>query len=89
MDKTYIYGIRVDRRVTQTIFDLPCIYSVHKEADDTPCYLLYDWDEQGNYKQAHPGDWLCLDEHGRWDVLTGNEREQYVKENFGKDQVSR
>lgn len=75
MEKRYIKAIQISRRVTDTIFNLPCIYSVHKEADDTPCYLLFDWDEQGNYKQARPTDWLCLDQQGRWNVLTEQEYE--------------
>lgn len=88
MEKTYIKAIQISRRVTDTIFNLPCIYSVHKEADGRLCFLLYDWDEQGNYKQAHPGDWLCLDNQGRWNVLTEQEYESYVKESYGENETS-
>ena len=37
-------AIRVGRHVTD-LMRLDCVYSCHKEADGTLCYLLYDWDE--------------------------------------------
>ena len=45
---------------------LDCVYSCHKEADGTLCYLLYDWDEKGQYVKAHEGQWLCEDYDGKW-----------------------
>ena len=39
-------AIHVGHHVTD-LMRLPCVYSCHKEADGTLCYLLYDWDEQG------------------------------------------
>ena len=47
---------------------LDCVYSCHKEADGTLCYLLYDWDEQGQYVKAHEGQWLCEGYDGKWTV---------------------
>lgn len=47
-------AIHVGRHVTD-IMRLDCVYSCHKEADGTLCYLLYDWDEQGQYVKAHEG----------------------------------
>ena len=60
--------------MTNTVFDLPCVYSVHKEpvkdSGSRLCYLLYDWDEQGQNLRAYPTDWLCEDYDGRWHLLT-------------------
>ena len=44
-------AIHVGRHVTD-MMRLPCVYSCHKEADGTLCYLLYDWDEKGQYVKA-------------------------------------
>ena len=52
-------AIHVGRHVTD-IMRLPCVYSCHKEADGTLCYLLYDWDEKGQ--------WLCEGYDGKWTV---------------------
>jgi hypothetical protein len=35
-------------------------------------YLLYDWDEQGQYIRAHKGDWI-VEEEGKCYVLTDKE----------------
>ena len=63
----YRQKIRIGRNVTN-IMKLPCVFSCHKEGDDRLCYLLYDWDEFGNYIEARMGDWLCEDHDGRWHV---------------------
>ena len=60
-------AIHVGRHVTD-LMRLPCVYSCHKEADGTLCYLLYDWDEKGQYVKAHEGQWLCEDYDGKWTV---------------------
>lgn len=57
--------IHVGRHVGD-IMPLPCVFSCHKEADGSYCYLLYDWDEEGHYVEAHEGDWLCETSDGRW-----------------------
>jgi hypothetical protein len=36
-------------------------------------YLLYDWDEQGQYVKAHKGDWIVKDNEGDYHVLTDEE----------------
>ena len=66
--KRYKTAIHVRDVITPTTFALPCIYSCHKEADGRICYLLYDWDNQGNYIEARPGQWLCQDYDGKWEV---------------------
>ena len=60
-------AIHIGRNVTD-IMRLPCVYSCHKEADGRLCYLLYDWDAQGQYVEAHEGQWLCEDNDGKWIV---------------------
>ena len=60
-------AIRVGRHVTD-LMRLECVYSCHKEADGTLCYLLYDWDERGQYVKAHEGQWLCEGYDGKWTV---------------------
>lgn len=60
---------------------LPCVYSCHKENDEL-VYLLYDWDDNGQYVKAHIGDWLGEDEEGKWHLLAKPAREQ--KENHAK-----
>lgn len=71
-------AIHIGSRVTDTVFRLSCIYSVHKEADGGICYLLYDWDEQGQYVELRPGQWLCEDSDGRWHVLSDEEYKKTV-----------
>lgn len=69
MEQTrYKTAICVPQRVTATLFELDCIYSVHKEAEGKPVYLLYDWDDEGRYVELRPGQWLCQDYEGRWTV---------------------
>lgn len=60
-------SIHIGRNVTD-IMRLDCVYSCHKEADGTLCYLLYDWDDQGQYVKAHEGQWLCEGYDGKWTV---------------------
>ena len=67
-------AIRVGRHVTD-LMRLDCVYSCHKEADGTLCYLLYDWDEQGQYVKAHEGQWLCEGYDGHWTVTDDPPRE--------------
>ena len=63
----YIQRIQIGRNVTN-IMRMDCVYSCHKEGDGRLCYLLYDWDEQGQYIKAYEGDWLVQDEDGKWRV---------------------
>ena len=67
-------AIHVGRQATD-LMRLPCVYSCHKEADGTLCYLLYDWDEQGCYVEVHEGQWLCEDYNGKWTVMDENPNE--------------
>lgn len=75
--KRYRQAILIPEGVTPTVFALPCIYSCHKEpvereqgkdGEDRIVYLLYDWDEQGRYVELRPGQWLCEDYDGKWEV---------------------
>lgn len=69
-------AIRVTNDATY-ILRLDCVYSCHKEGKDKHLvYLLYDWNDYGEYTKAHIGDWLCQDNQGKWKVLTN---EQYRK----------
>jgi len=68
-------AIKIPGTVTPTVFNLPCIFSVHKE-NDTICYLLYDWDTNGQYIKAYPGQWI-VEDCGHWLVLTDTEYETY------------
>ena len=61
-------GDGVNPRHVTDLMRLPCVYSCHKEADGTLCYLLYDWDEQGRYVKAREGQWLCEGYDGHWTV---------------------
>ena len=72
-----IQSIFIPNRVSQTIFDLPCIFSCHKESDGRICYLLYDWDSQGQYIKVHPGQWLCEYSDHSWNVLSREEYNAY------------
>lgn len=67
MSENVKQSIKVTANATYML-KLPCIYSCHKEADGRLCYLLYDWDEQGQYIKAHEGQWLCEDYDGKWTV---------------------
>lgn len=67
-EKRYRQAILVPESITPTIFALPCIFSVHKEAGDKICYLLRSWDSEGQYIELRPGQWLCEDYDGKWEV---------------------
>ena len=66
--KPYKTAILIPDAVKPTIFQLECIYSCHKDRDGSIVYLLYDWDDQGCYVELRPGQWLCQDYDGRWEV---------------------
>lgn len=69
-------AIRVTDDATY-ILRLDCVYSCHKEGKDKHLvYLLYDWNDYGEYTKVHIGDWLCQDNQGKWHKLTN---EQYGK----------
>lgn len=78
-------AIRIGDNVTD-IMRLPCVYSCHKEDDETLCYLLYDWDDAGNYIKAYKGDWLCEGYDGRWHRLTN---EEYGQKGKGKTETGK
>ena len=59
--------VKIGKNVTD-IMRMECIYSCHKDGDGRLCYLLYDWDDAGQYIEAHEGDWLVQDEDGKWRV---------------------
>ena len=63
----YRKKIKIGKNVTD-IMRLPCIFSCHKELDGRLCYLLYDWDEYGNYVEARTGDLLLESADGKWSV---------------------
>lgn len=66
-------AIKVTDHATD-ILKLDCVYSCHKEGNDFHfVYLLYDWDEYGQYIKAEIGDWLCEDNKGKWHKLTNEE----------------
>ena len=64
-------AIQIGDNVTN-IMKLPCVFSCHKMVNDELEYLLYDWDEQGQYVRAHKGDWI-VEEGGKHYVLTDKE----------------
>ena len=76
MNDEYKQVIEVPARISQTIFELPCIYSCHKEpvrnsqgeSEDRIVYLLYDWDKEGRYIELRPGQLLCQRHNGKWEV---------------------
>jgi len=65
-------AIQIGNNVTN-IMKLPCVFSCHKMADGELEYLLYDWDEQGQYVKAHKSDWIIEDNDGDYHVLTDEE----------------
>lgn len=74
----YKQCIQISYNVTN-IMKLPCIYSCHKEGnDDHLVFLMYDWDEYGQYIKAQIGDWLCEGYDGLWRKLTNEEYERYT-----------
>ena len=64
-------AIRIGRNIT-VIFNLPCVFSCHKDDEGNPVFLLNDWDDNGNYIEARIGDWLCEDHEGKWVVLSND-----------------
>ena len=75
--------IKVTENATY-MMKLPCVYSCHKENGEL-VYLLYDWDEDGNYIKAHIGDWLGEDDEGKWHILDKSAREQQENNARRKD----
>lgn len=73
---SFIKAIQVGRNATD-ILKLSCVMGCHKDDNDALVYILFDWDESGNYKEARMGDWLCEDHKGVWHVLSN---EEFVKQ---------
>lgn len=69
-------AIQVGRNATD-ILKLSCVMGCHKDDNDELVYILFDWDESGNYKEARMGDWLCEDHKSVWRVLSN---EEFVKQ---------
>ena len=61
-------AIQIVNNVTN-IMKLPCVFSCHKMADGELEYLLYDWDEQGQYVRAHKGDWIVEENERIYNTL--------------------
>lgn len=76
MMSNFKQAIQVGNNVTD-IMKLPCIFSCHKEQDGRLCYLLYSWDQYGNYVEARKGDWICEEEGGGWTVLTDKDYKKW------------
>ena len=72
----YKIRIQVCRNATD-ILNLPCVMGCHKDENDDLVYILYDWDECGQYVEARKGDWLCEDYDGRWHVLSESELQKH------------
>lgn len=66
-------AIQIGNNVTD-IMKLPCVFSCHKMSNGELEYLLYDWDENGQYIKAHKGDWIVEDD-GKYFQLTEKEYE--------------
>lgn len=64
-------AIQISNNVTN-IMKLPCVFSCHKMANNELEYLLYDWDDKGQYVRAHKGDWI-VESNGKYCVLTDKE----------------
>lgn len=76
MMSNFKQAIQVGNNVTD-IMKLPCVFSCHKESDGRLCYLLYSWDQYGNYVEARKGDWICEEEGGGWTVLTDKDYKKW------------
>lgn len=48
-------AIQIGNNVTD-IMKLPCLFSCHKATNGELEYLLYDWDDKGQYVKAHNGN---------------------------------
>ena len=66
--------IDVPDRVTETFFNLPCVYSVYKHKGSI---LWYIKPENNTIQFAYPGDLLCQSQTGDWIVYARN---QFKKE---------
>lgn len=56
--------------VSRDIFKLPCIEGVLKGKDGKPIYFTCSGISR---RYVFPGDWICQDQGGRWQVLTDEE----------------
>lgn len=66
--------IDVPDRVTETFFNLPCVYSVYKHKGSILWYIKR---ESNTIQFAYPGDLLCQLQTGDWLVYARN---QFKKE---------
>ena len=81
----YKKAIQVPKKVTQGIFNLPCVSAVRKTIDgsiiydldeyvDKDCNLHEVFDADNDYiYHAFPGMWICESEDGDWYVMTDKE----------------
>ena len=75
--------IKIPNKVSQSIFDLPCVDGFTKDSSMGLYVDLYRvTDKDGiSVHLTWPGEYLAEDEKGRWFCLTDEEGEQYLKEN--------
>ena len=79
----FIRAIQLPDRVSQTVFDLPCVFGVtkntNKEKDGEVEWCLQQIficnrvSAYSNICFAYAGEWLCEDENGNWYVFTDEE----------------
>lgn len=62
--------IDVPDRVTETFFNLPCVYSVYKHKGSILWYIKR---ESNTIQFAYPGDLLCQLQTGDWLVYARNQ----------------
>lgn len=56
--------------ISTDIYKLPCIEGVLKGKDGKPIYFTRSGISR---RYVFPGDWICQDQGGRWQVLTDEE----------------
>lgn len=73
--------IQLPDKVSQSVFDLPCVHAIYKGFHGLEYTLFVDVGRRNIMTTATPGDYLSEDYRGHWQLLNREQGEQYLKEN--------
>lgn len=66
-------AIQVGKKLSQRIFDLPCVDGALKDKETGQMYYMIRLAPDCHHTSATEGEWICEDYFGNWHVLTDYE----------------
>jgi len=69
-------AIQVGKKISQRIFDLPCVDCIMKDRESGNMYYMIRLAPDGHHTSATDGEWICEDYFGNYHVLSDYEYHQ-------------